>query len=164
MNMIREDRVQDREEQTTIRWIIKESYMMCLDKGQLTRIQIHLREGKPADTQSRNRMDILKMKREEHLCSHISYHVCTSIAQTNYLTDRWNSSAMRRWLKENNLSPGSGAPLHDIAAIEDLQRALTSFSGTIPYHTIHPVQFNPGHRSYQNRAEKYTTLTLEIIK
>ena len=52
--MIREDRVQDREEQTTIRWIIKESYMMCLDKGQLTRIQIHLSEGKPADMQSRN--------------------------------------------------------------------------------------------------------------
>ena len=77
MNMIREDRVQDREEQTTIQWIIKESYMMCLDRGQLTRIQIHLREGKPADMQSRNRMDILKMKREEHLCSHISYHVCT---------------------------------------------------------------------------------------
>ena len=72
MNMIREDRVQDREEQTTIQWIIKESYMMCLDRGQLTRIQIHLREGKPADMRSRNRMDILKMKREEHLCSHIS--------------------------------------------------------------------------------------------
>ena len=106
-------------------------------------------------------MDILKIKREEKLCSHISRMYLNS---SNYLTDRWNSSAMRRWLKENNLSPGSGAPLHDIAAIEDLQRALTSFSGTIPYHTIHPVQFNPGHRSYQNRAEKYTTLTLEIIK
>ena len=53
MNMIREDRVQDREEQTTIQWIT-ESYMMCLDRGQLTRIQIHLREGKPADMQSRN--------------------------------------------------------------------------------------------------------------
>ena len=36
---------------------------------------------------------------------------------------------MRRWLKENNLSAGSGAPLHDIAAIEDLQRALAAFSG-----------------------------------
>jgi hypothetical protein len=36
---------------------------------------------------------------------------------------------MRRWLKENSLSAGDGTPLHDIAAIEDLQRALKAFSG-----------------------------------
>lgn len=44
---------------------------------------------------------------------------------------RWNSSAMRRWLKENFLTPGDGTPLHSIDAIEDLQRALASFSGTV---------------------------------
>lgn len=45
------------------------------------------------------------------------------------LSFRWNSSAMRRWLKDNSLSAGDGTPLHDIAAIEDLQRALAAFSG-----------------------------------
>ena len=38
---------------------------------------------------------------------------------------------MRRWLKENFLTPGDGTPLHSIDAIEDLQRALASFSGTL---------------------------------
>lgn len=54
---------------------------------------------------------------------------------------------MRRWLKENSLSAGDGTPLHDIAAIEDLQRALKAFSGedlepnsTLPLSSSHIVQ------------------------
>jgi hypothetical protein len=43
---------------------------------------------------------------------------------------------MRRWLKENFLTPGDGTPLHSIDAIEDLQRALASFSGSVVYCTV----------------------------
>ena len=58
---------------------------------------------------------------------------------------------MRRWLKENNLSAGSGAPLHDIAAIEDLQRALAAFSGTIGIHTQTDTHMN-------EKADIYRTI------
>ena len=32
----------------------------------------------------------------------------------NSLKNRWNSSTMKKWLKENNLEPGNGDPVHDL--------------------------------------------------
>ena len=60
----------------------------------------------------------------DHSCIWLTIPLCV------FLLRRWNSSAMRRWLKENFLTPGDGTPLHSIDAIEDLQRALASFSGS----------------------------------
>ena len=77
--------------------------------------------------------------------NHLYLLVCVSVCPSACIVPiliypilccRWNSSAMRRWLKENFLTPGDGTPLHSIDAIEDLQRALASFSGTVRYSTV----------------------------
>jgi hypothetical protein len=49
----------------------------------------------------------------------------------NSVKNRWNSSAMRKFLKDNDLIAGSGIPLYDINAVEDLQRALNDFAESL---------------------------------
>lgn len=44
----------------------------------------------------------------------------------NAVKNRWNSSTMRRWLKDMNYEPGSGIPIQDIS-MKGMHKALTSF-------------------------------------
>ena len=48
----------------------------------------------------------------------------------NAVKNRWNSSTMRRWLKDMNYEPGSGIPIQDIS-MAGMHKALTSFSETL---------------------------------
>jgi len=45
----------------------------------------------------------------------------------NAVKNRWNSSTMKRWLKDMNYEPGSGIPIQDIS-MAGMHKALTSFS------------------------------------
>ena len=45
----------------------------------------------------------------------------------NAVKNRWNSSAMRRWLSQNDLEPGSGVALEDISDPQGMQRVLNAF-------------------------------------
>ena len=84
----------------------------------------------------------------------LSLSVALSVFHFFSLYNRWNSSAMRRWLKENNLVAGSGAPLHNIAAIEDLQRALASFSGILQYSVLRSKEEKSGREEKKRRVEE----------
>jgi len=44
----------------------------------------------------------------------------------NAVKNRWNSSTMRRWLKDMNYEPGSGIPIQDIS-MKGMHKALSSF-------------------------------------
>ena len=48
----------------------------------------------------------------------------------NAVKNRWNSSTMRRWLKDMNYEPGTGVPIQDISMV-GMHKALTSFSETL---------------------------------
>ena len=45
----------------------------------------------------------------------------------NAVKNRWNSSAIKRWLQEHNLEPGTGLPLEDISDAQGMQRVLNAF-------------------------------------
>lgn len=49
----------------------------------------------------------------------------------NAVKNRWNSSTMRKWLKEHDLSPGNGQPMENMSSHEGLERAVNSFNKSL---------------------------------
>lgn len=45
----------------------------------------------------------------------------------NAVKNRWNSSGMRKWFKDNHLIPGSGVPAFDLHSSSGMDKALTAF-------------------------------------
>jgi hypothetical protein len=49
----------------------------------------------------------------------------------NAVKNRWNSSTMRKWLKEHDLQPGNGQPMENMSSHEGLERAVNSFNKSL---------------------------------
>ena len=49
----------------------------------------------------------------------------------NAVKNRWNSSTMKRWLKEQDLKPGTGQPMEDLGMPGGLERAVNSFNSSL---------------------------------
>ena len=49
----------------------------------------------------------------------------------NAVKNRWNSSTMKKWLKEHNLEPGSGHPICDLSMPGGLDQAIRSFKSSL---------------------------------
>ena len=45
----------------------------------------------------------------------------------NAVKNRWNSSTMRRWLKDRNLTPGNGQPIRDLSIAGGLESTIADF-------------------------------------
>jgi len=54
----------------------------------------------------------------------------------NAVKNRWNSSTMKKWLKDNSLVPGPGTPLQDLS-LEGMHRVLVSFCDTLAKKNVH---------------------------